>query len=91
VFLLTFILEKSGWTLSRYVASILGEGEVFVDYGLMTAPGLFYMLPALLLCAIAHKYLVRPPFGVDAPGGGLRTSGMLSTLMRTRRARNTRA
>lgn len=67
VFLLTFILEKSGWTLSRYVASILGEGEVFVDYGLMTAAGLFYMFPALILFVIAHKYLVRLPFGVDAP------------------------
>ena len=67
VFLLTFILEKSGWTLSRYVASILGEGEVFVDYGLMTAAGLFYMFPALLLFSIAHNYLIRLPFGVDTP------------------------
>ena len=64
VFLVTFILDKSGWTLSRYVASILGEGEVFVDYGLITAVGLFYMLPALVLFTMAHKYLVRLPFGV---------------------------
>ena len=64
VFLVTFILDKSGWTLSRYVASILGEGEVFVDYGLITAVGLFYMLPALVLFALAHKHLVRLPFGV---------------------------
>ncbi|MBM3227009.1 MAG: carbohydrate ABC transporter permease, partial [Candidatus Tectomicrobia bacterium] len=41
VFLVTFILDKSGWTLSRYVAGMLGEGEVFVDYGLLTAAGLF--------------------------------------------------
>jgi len=33
VFLLTFLLEKSGWTLSRYVASILGEGEVLSTTG----------------------------------------------------------
>ena len=67
VFLLTFILEKSGWTLSRYVASILGAGEVFVDAGFMTAAGLFYMFPALLLFAVAHKYLIRLPCGVDTP------------------------
>ena len=66
VFLLTFILEKSGWTLSRYVASILGEGEIFVDYGLITAVGLFYMLPAFILFAAAHTYLIRLPFGVDS-------------------------
>ena len=64
VFLVTFILDKSGWTLSRYVASILGEGEVFVDYGLITAVGLFYMLPALVLFTLAHKYLIHLPFGV---------------------------
>ena len=65
VFLLTFILDKSGWTLSRYVASIVGEGEVFVDYGLITAVGLFYMLPALLLFAMAHRYLIHLPFGSE--------------------------
>lgn len=65
VFLLTFMLDKSGWTLSRYVAGMLGEGEIFVDYGLMTAAGVFYMLPALLLFAVAHKHLIRLPFGAD--------------------------
>jgi hypothetical protein len=29
--------------------------------------GLFYMLPALLLVAVAHKYLIRLPFGVETP------------------------
>ena len=46
------------------MASILGEGEVLVDYGLITAVGLFYMLPALVLFAMAHKYLIHLPFGV---------------------------
>lgn len=65
VFLLTFILDKSNWTLSRYVAGLLGEGELFIDYGLITAVGLFYMLPAIGVFALAHKYLVRLPFGVN--------------------------
>lgn len=63
VFLLTFMLEKSGWTLSRYVAGLLGEGELFVDYGLLTAVSLFYMFPALLLFVLAHRYLIHLPFG----------------------------
>jgi inositol-phosphate transport system permease protein len=62
VFLLTFILDKSHWTLSRYVASLLGEGDVFIDYGLVTAVGVFYMLPAMGIFALAHRYLVRLPF-----------------------------
>jgi hypothetical protein len=33
----------------------------------MTAAGLFYMFPALLLFVVAHKYLIRLPFGVDTP------------------------
>lgn len=66
VLLLTFILDKSGWTLSRYLAGVLGEGDMFVDYGLLTAVGVFYMLPALLLFVVAHKYLTRLPFGGDA-------------------------
>ncbi len=65
VFLLTFILDKSGWTLSRYVAALLGEGDVFVDYGLITAVGLFFMLPALFVFALAHTYLIRLPFGSE--------------------------
>jgi inositol-phosphate transport system permease protein len=66
VFLVTFILDTSRWTLSRYVAGILGEGEVFVDYGLITAVGLFYMLPALVMFALAHRYLIRLPFGMNS-------------------------
>jgi hypothetical protein len=40
---------------------------VFVDYGLITVVGLFYMLPALLLFAVVHTYLIRLPFGVETP------------------------
>jgi hypothetical protein len=33
----------------------------------MTVAGLFYMFPALLLFVVAHKYLIRLPFGVGTP------------------------
>ena len=65
VFLLTFILDKNRWTLSRYVAGLLGEGDVFIDYGLVTAVGLFYMLPAIGIFVVAHRYLVHLPFGMN--------------------------
>lgn len=59
-FLLPFIFLPSGAqeTLSTLVRSILGEGR-FVDYGLLTAVGLYYVLPVLVLFFIAQDRLMR--------------------------------
>jgi inositol-phosphate transport system permease protein len=59
-FLLPFIFMPSGTqlTLSVLVRSLLGEGR-FVDYGLLTAVGLFYVLPVLVLFLIAQEQLMR--------------------------------
>ena len=43
-------------TLSLLVRSLLGEGR-FVDYGVLTAVGLYYVLPILLLFLIAQEQL----------------------------------
>ena len=45
-------------TLALLVRAILGEGR-FVDYGVLTALGLFYVLPVLLLFLFAQKQLLR--------------------------------
>ena len=49
-FLLPFVFMPSGsqQTLSTLVKGILGEGR-FVDYGLLTAVGLYYIAPVLIL------------------------------------------
>jgi inositol-phosphate transport system permease protein len=59
-FLLPFIFMPSGsqQTLSTFVRSILGEGR-FVDYGLLTAVGLYYTAPILLIFIFAQDRLMR--------------------------------
>ena len=59
-FLLPFIFMPSGTqaTLSQLVRSLLGEGR-FVDYGLLTAVGLYYVAPVLLLFLFAQEHLMR--------------------------------
>jgi inositol-phosphate transport system permease protein len=59
-FLLPFIFMPSGsqQTLSTLVRAILGEGR-FVDYGLLTAIGLFYVLPVLAVFVFAQEHLMK--------------------------------
>ncbi len=59
-FLLPFIFMPSGsqQTLSTLVKGILGEGR-FVDYGLLTAVGLYYIAPVLVLFVLAQDQLMR--------------------------------
>jgi len=59
-FLLPFVFMPSGsqQTLSTLVRGILGEGR-FVDYGLLTAVGLYYLAPVLVLFAVAQEQLMR--------------------------------
>jgi inositol-phosphate transport system permease protein len=59
-FLLPFVFMPSGsqQTLSTLVRGILGEGR-FVDYGLLSAVGLYYSLPVLVLFVLAQEQLMR--------------------------------
>jgi len=59
-FLLPYVFMPSGTqqTLSTLVRGILGEGR-FVDYGLLTAVGLYYVAPVLVLFLIAQEQLMR--------------------------------
>jgi inositol-phosphate transport system permease protein len=66
-FLLPFIFMPSGTqaTLSQLVRALLGEGR-FVDYGLLTAIGLYYVAPVLALFFVAQEHLLK------IYGGGLK-------------------
>jgi len=66
-FLLPFVFMPGGSqeTLSTLVRAILGEGR-FVDYGVLTAVGLYYVLPILILFFVAQDRLMR------IYGGGLK-------------------
>jgi inositol-phosphate transport system permease protein len=45
-------------TLSVFIRAILNEGR-FVDFGLLTAVGLYYVLPILLIFVFAQDRLMR--------------------------------
>jgi inositol-phosphate transport system permease protein len=59
-FFLPFVFMPSGTqaTLAMLVRSILGEGR-FVDYGVLTALGLFYVLPVLAVFLFAQEHLMK--------------------------------
>ena len=59
-FLLPFVFMPSGSqaTLSILVRALLGEGR-FVDYGVLTAVGLYYVLPIMILFLLAQNQLMR--------------------------------
>ncbi|MDP9266297.1 MAG: carbohydrate ABC transporter permease [Chloroflexota bacterium] len=59
-FLLPFVFMPSGTqqTLSVVLRAILNEGR-FVDYGLLTAVGLYYVAPILLLFFFAQDRLMK--------------------------------
>jgi len=62
IYVITFVQDKRSWTLSSYVNSIIGDYR-FLDYGLLAATGLFYLLPVLLFFLFAQKYLLRVSIG----------------------------
>jgi inositol-phosphate transport system permease protein len=59
-FLLPFVFMPSGTqaTLSLVVRGVLGEGR-FVDYGILSALGLYYVMPVLLLFIVAQEHLLK--------------------------------
>src|SRR6266511_3822123 len=59
-FLLPFVFMPSGSqaTLSQVVRGVLGEGR-FVDYGILTALGLYYVAPVLVLFLFAQEQLMK--------------------------------
>ncbi|MCL0065409.1 carbohydrate ABC transporter permease [Dehalococcoidia bacterium] len=68
IFVITFIGDRSNWTLTSYVNAIVGDFR-FLDYGLLAATSLFYMFPVLLFFLFAQKYLLEMSVG-GMKGGG---------------------
>ncbi len=62
LYLFTFIFEQRNFTLSLYVKQLIGDFK-FVDYGLLSAAALFYMIPPLLFFLFTQKSLLRVSFG----------------------------
>jgi inositol-phosphate transport system permease protein len=62
IFVLTFILRRTNWTMALYLSAVIGEYRS-VDYGLLAAVGVFYMIPSLLFFLFTQRQLVQLTIG----------------------------
>lgn len=53
----TLIVSTRSWTMALYLQSFIGE--VFTDYRMAAAVGLFYALPVLALFLLGQRYLLN--------------------------------
>ncbi len=62
VFVRTLLFEKSNWVMSLYIFWV-SEDIMGVDYGIVAAVSVFYILPSLLLYLFCQKFLVQMTLG----------------------------
>lgn len=53
-----FLTSFNNWTLSVLIKRLIGDFR-FVDYGLLTAVGLFYIIPVLFFFIFTQEYLLN--------------------------------
>jgi inositol-phosphate transport system permease protein len=59
VFVLVLSTQQAKWTMSLYTFYILEDSTMGVDYGLLSAVALFYIVPSFVLYTFAQKYLMQ--------------------------------
>jgi inositol-phosphate transport system permease protein len=62
VFVRTLLVAKSNWVMSLYLFFV-SEDVMGVDYGIVSAVGVFYIVPSLLLYSFTQKYLTQMSVG----------------------------
>jgi len=62
VFVRTLLFEKSNWVMSLYLFWV-AEDIMGVDYGVVAAVGVFYVMPSVLLYIFCQKFLVQMTIG----------------------------
>ncbi len=62
IFVRTLLFEKSNWVMSLYLFWV-ADDVMGVDYGIVAAVGVFYVLPSLLLYIFCQRYLVQLSLG----------------------------
>jgi len=58
----TFLFNSEHYTLAVFLKNLIGDFR-FLDYGLLAAAGLFYLLPVIVFFLISQKSLMRINFG----------------------------
>lgn len=62
VFVRTLLFEKQNWVMSLYIFWVADE-IMGVDYGVVAAVAVFYVIPSVLLYLFCQKYLVQMRIG----------------------------
>ena len=62
VFVRTLLFEKQNWTMSLYLFWV-ADDVMGVDYGIVAAVGVLYVVPSLALYLFCQKYLVQMTIG----------------------------
>jgi inositol-phosphate transport system permease protein len=62
IFVFTFLVRNTNWTMSLYMYYVRDD-VMGVDYGVVSAVGVFYLVPSLILYVAAHRYLMQMSIG----------------------------
>ncbi len=62
VFVRTLLIQKSNWTMSLYLFW-MRDDVMGTDYAMVSAMGVFYVLPSILLYTFTQKYLTQMTIG----------------------------
>lgn len=62
IFVRTLLIENKNWVMSLYLFWV-SEDVMGVDYGIVAAVAVFYVLPSLLLYVFCQKYLTQMTIG----------------------------
>jgi inositol-phosphate transport system permease protein len=62
IFVFTFLVRNTNWTMSLYMYYVRDD-VMGVDYGVVSAVGVFYLVPSLILYVAAQKYLMQMSIG----------------------------
>jgi inositol-phosphate transport system permease protein len=58
IFVFTFLIRNTNWTMSLYMFYVRDD-VMGVDYGVVSAVGVFYLVPSLLLYLAAQRFLLQ--------------------------------
>jgi inositol-phosphate transport system permease protein len=62
IFVFTFLIRNTNWTMSLYMFFVRDD-MMGVDFGIVSAVGVFYLLPSLVMYVAAQKYLMQMSVG----------------------------
>jgi len=62
IFVFTFLIRNTNWTMSLYMYYVRDD-VMGVDYGVVSAVGVFYLAPSLILYLAAQRYLMQMSVG----------------------------